>query len=246
MFYGRKGGDIMVIKKDIIIAVLATFCLTATLFTIVPARSSPNGYDPWIDLDDDGKIGPYDFYLFSRAYGSTGTPTNKTALLLELQSRIDSLNASLIALQKDMAILETWMPKKGHIIVSPIALLPGNDLESYSKNEAFIYGGGLFYAALELPNGATIKNMTALLYDGLAGDYQIKIDLLRYSLDGHINLMASILYYGTGAPGLVYQHDDTISNSTVDNQNYMYILEVWFELEHYNLQVYWVTLDYEY
>jgi uncharacterized coiled-coil protein SlyX len=89
----------MVIKKDLIIAVLATFCLTAALFTIVPTRSSPNGYDPWMDLDDDGHIGIHDFYLFARAYGSSGTPINKTALLLELQSRVDVLNASLLNLE---------------------------------------------------------------------------------------------------------------------------------------------------
>lgn len=47
----------MTTKKGLIIAVLATFCLTATLFTIIPTNSSATKiYDPWSDYNDDGKI----------------------------------------------------------------------------------------------------------------------------------------------------------------------------------------------
>lgn len=47
-------------KKDLIIVVLATFCLTATLFMILPSRSTEK--DPWADVsspivgESDGKI----------------------------------------------------------------------------------------------------------------------------------------------------------------------------------------------
>jgi len=47
----------MVTKKDLIIAIVGTFCLTSTLFTMmIPTRSqTSNGtYDPWYDLNDDG------------------------------------------------------------------------------------------------------------------------------------------------------------------------------------------------
>jgi len=98
----------MVIKKDLIIAVLATFCLTATLFSIIPTKSSPDSgeYDPWVDITDDGKIDGKDIALVSKLFGTLGTPINKTALLLELQARIDNLNASLLDLE---AYLETRM-----------------------------------------------------------------------------------------------------------------------------------------
>lgn len=38
-------------RKDLIIAVLATFCLTASVFMVFPTRSAddPN-WDPWADI----------------------------------------------------------------------------------------------------------------------------------------------------------------------------------------------------
>jgi hypothetical protein len=78
---------------------------------IATSGSGTNGYDPWVDLNDDGNIDYNDLYTFARAYGSSGTPINKTALLLELLSRIDSLNASLIALESRVEALETALAK---------------------------------------------------------------------------------------------------------------------------------------
>ena len=77
---GGKGGDIMANKKDLIIAILATFCLTATLFTIIPTRSSTDRYDPWVDINDDGQINLSDIYAVAKAYGSTGNPTKNVTV----------------------------------------------------------------------------------------------------------------------------------------------------------------------
>jgi hypothetical protein len=65
-----NGGDIMVTRKDLIIAVLSTFCLTLALFMTLPARSSPGPgeYDPWIDLNDDGTINFLDAILLGGAF----------------------------------------------------------------------------------------------------------------------------------------------------------------------------------
>jgi hypothetical protein len=41
-------------RKDIIVTALLSFCLTATLFMIATTRSQE--YDPWADLNGDGKI----------------------------------------------------------------------------------------------------------------------------------------------------------------------------------------------
>lgn len=88
------------IKKDMVIAVLVAFCLTATLFMIIPTNSaSTRPYDAWLDYNDDGQIGPYDLAQLIAHYGSEGTPINKTELLLELQSKIDYLNATIIEQQ---------------------------------------------------------------------------------------------------------------------------------------------------
>jgi len=66
--------------------------------------ASAGGYDPGLDYNDDGKIDYMDLYKLAKAYGTSGTPINKTALLLELQSRVDILNASFLDLE---AYLET-------------------------------------------------------------------------------------------------------------------------------------------
>jgi len=90
----------MTTKKDLVIVALLTFCLTVTLFMILPTRSQTGPeYDPWTDLNDDGVIDSTDLGMMGAAWGSYGTPMNKTALLLELQSRIDSLNDSLLNLE---------------------------------------------------------------------------------------------------------------------------------------------------
>jgi hypothetical protein len=62
-------------KKDLIIAVLAAFCLTATLFMIAPTSSVPaRQYDPWLDYNGDGKIELKDVYAMYLAYGTSGDP----------------------------------------------------------------------------------------------------------------------------------------------------------------------------
>ncbi len=90
----RIGGDRM--RKDIIITAFLTFCLTATLFMIVPTRSAStqNGgllYDAWKDINDDGKLDTLDIVQISSQYGAQGTPINKTQMLLDLQNRVDIL-----------------------------------------------------------------------------------------------------------------------------------------------------------
>lgn len=98
----------MILKKDLIIAVLATFCLTSILFTAIPIRSAPGPgeYDPWIDTNDDGIINYEDLFNLASRYGTLGTPINKTDLLLQLQAEIDSLNATLISLADRVEALE--------------------------------------------------------------------------------------------------------------------------------------------
>ena len=70
----------MKFRKDLIIAVLATFCLTCTLFTIAPIGSNPTNdkYDPWADFNSDGIIDIFDAIDFASHFGGVGTPINKT------------------------------------------------------------------------------------------------------------------------------------------------------------------------
>lgn len=69
-------------RRDLIVAVLATFCLTSTLFMIAPTRSNPTNegsrYDPWADLNSDGIIDIFDAIDFAGHFGGVGTPLNKS------------------------------------------------------------------------------------------------------------------------------------------------------------------------
>jgi hypothetical protein len=86
-------------KKDVILAVLITFCLTVTLFSLVPSKSATGDYDPWADINDDGTIDIKDISYVARLFGTNGEAINKTALLLELQSKIMDLEGRVALLE---------------------------------------------------------------------------------------------------------------------------------------------------
>jgi len=66
----------MKINKELLIAVLATFCLTSALFSVKPIGSQTTfQYDPWADINDDGKIDAKDIGYTCRLFGKTGDPT---------------------------------------------------------------------------------------------------------------------------------------------------------------------------
>ena len=85
----------MTSNRDLAIAVLAIFCLTTTVFMIGQAISQAGQYDPWLDTNDDGKIDMRDVTAAARAFGSLGTPVNKTALLLGTDTILSALYASV-------------------------------------------------------------------------------------------------------------------------------------------------------
>jgi hypothetical protein len=67
-------------KKDIILAVLATFCLTCTLFMVTTTRSAKDPYNPWIDLDENGTIGLTDLVSLANTYGTSGDTTKNVTI----------------------------------------------------------------------------------------------------------------------------------------------------------------------
>jgi len=74
-------------------------------------------YDAWYDLNDDGIIDMTDIGLLCLKYGTTGTPINKTALLLELMEKVENLTArvslletTIIYLNSTIVYLNTTVP----------------------------------------------------------------------------------------------------------------------------------------
>lgn len=113
----------MVKNRDLVIAVLITFCLAAMLFLVKPIRSQINPpYNPMFDLNDDGVINMRDIALLARDFGTSGTPINKTQFLLE-QDEIDSLNSSISVLQSEVDSLNA----SNLILQSQVSKLEGNN-----------------------------------------------------------------------------------------------------------------------
>jgi len=84
------------------VSIILGFCLIALLFMSVPIaeQQETREYDPWCDINDNGVISMLDIWEVARLYGTSGTPINKTALLLELVSQMESLNASLSEIER--------------------------------------------------------------------------------------------------------------------------------------------------
>jgi hypothetical protein len=229
----------------------------ALVFIPMSGSQTAVQYDPWADMNDDGKIDAKDIGYVCRLFGKTGDPVNKTALLYnvnatltELLSRIDQLNATLTELHSKVSKLETLLPPK-KIRILPIDLSPMDNGDQYYKIPSGMLGGGTFYASIMLPNGAIVKNMSAVVYDGLSGSYQIKIELVRMQkappkVPYSVNTLASIIFSDPGAPGVLVKFDDTIDYPIIDNENYAYYIEVWFEVYNTNYELRWIEIEYEY
>jgi hypothetical protein len=235
--YSRgKGGDTMVNRKNLAIAVLSVFCLTSTLFMIIPTRSESGiaaigEYDPWIDINDDGTINFLDAILLGGAFGALGEPINKTALLLELESRIE--------------YLETRMPKKGCISVPAVSFVPMDNSTPYRIMALRLIGYGLFFAGLQLPHGAILTNMTAYVYDSVSSG-EIHLQLFGLNLtSGNGYVMASVQSGVSETPGYTGLFTGTISYAEVDEQ-WTYFLSVSFTSQTISLNLAGVMIEYEY
>ena len=78
------------VRKNLVIAILATFCLIATLFSVVPTMNviatltgyspTPGQYNPWYDITGDGKIDGRDITALAKDFGKTGTALNTSAI----------------------------------------------------------------------------------------------------------------------------------------------------------------------
>jgi len=85
------------LKKRSIFTFGMCFVLFASLlFSNIILAQDGGSYDPWIDTDDDGIIDAIDLQALAAIYSTSGTPINKTELLLELEARIDNLNLTLL------------------------------------------------------------------------------------------------------------------------------------------------------
>lgn len=90
-FLEIAGENVKMNKKNTFLIVAAAFCLTVAMFAVIPSWSSSGGYDPWLDLNDDGRIDMKDVAAIAHAFGATGTPVNKTVLLINVNDTYTQL-----------------------------------------------------------------------------------------------------------------------------------------------------------
>jgi S1-C subfamily serine protease len=127
----------MRLKKEVVIAMVFTFCFTTALLMVRPTGSANASYDPWLDYNDDGKIGLTDLVALANSYGTSGTPINKTALLLELQSEVQSLELKLDALLANGTA--AVLPDIYESVKDSVVLIVGTTTTGTVQGSGFVY-----------------------------------------------------------------------------------------------------------
>jgi hypothetical protein len=245
-------------------AILISTVLSSAISTV--SVQSNGGYDPLIDLNDDGTIDIFDIVAVALAFGASGTPINKTAVLLELQGRViiledevailrtevDYLNASLAGLKVLVdtlnETLSTRLPKIGVVSIPAAAFVPGRNTvnarnlgyQLYNADTVFVVH---FYAPVQLPQGVTITNFTTYWYDTVSENITCR---LRYGGElGSLGFMADADSHADSGYGSSF--DDTIIVPTIDNTEYNYFVQVTFQPNVGNsLRFYQAIIEYEY
>jgi hypothetical protein len=69
----------VMIRKDLVVVALCTFCLTACLFMVSATRSAFE-YDPWLDYNEDGVIDVSDLHPLGGSYGTMGDSTKNVTI----------------------------------------------------------------------------------------------------------------------------------------------------------------------
>ena len=126
----------MITRRDLVVLAIIAFCLTAT-FIAIPTRSSKesSSYDPWLDINNDGVINIRDIYGIARLFGTSGSPVNKTALLLELQSKIETLEATV----KTLEVNGTVLPEIYERVQDSVVLVRGRTTGGTVQGSGFVY-----------------------------------------------------------------------------------------------------------
>lgn len=229
-------------RKYVIFAVILVFCLSSLLFMVSPSKSIPatvGQYDPWMDVNDDGVINMYDLGYLARSFMATGTPLNKTDLLLMLQTNIDDLNSSLLnleaqarakmdsqdaliaELQNTTADLDTRLASQDALIADMRALIVSNNVTiAYLQSQI-----------ATLQNQVTnLQNQIAQLNSSTSAEEQLKLGspygwtngtstvFLRVTcLGGNVTTIAAVHINSVNCPTFTGTNGLTIAplNSTV-------------------------------
>jgi len=154
----RGGDNVMKMTPSILLNIVLVTVLALSFFSIHTAANTSSyettdagpEYDPWRDLNDDGIINIYDVVMVTGIYGSTGTPINKTELLLDLLDRVETLETMITSLQTRCRIIPNGDFEKGVIGMTENDIIDWNyELAVHQGNppisKAFIINGDYYY-----------------------------------------------------------------------------------------------------
>jgi hypothetical protein len=173
----------LVDKKDLIIIILAGFMLIVTLYPRITATTVE--YDPWIDINDDGAINVKDIFAVAKAFGSEGTPINKTALLLDLLDRVDGIEESNSNLFNDPTWTRTLYLPLGNWSKVGITLIGlggwhpdwvSHPRVIYNKADgkySVYFAGGNTSRSIGLAIGTSLKSALTEITDGINGTSRV-------------------------------------------------------------------------
>jgi hypothetical protein len=249
---GEGGGGNL--ERRFLIAVSAaviTLLVGSLLYYSIVTAQGPGDYDHWYDINDDGKIDMKDIGAMARKFGTTGTPINKTALLLELEQNITVLREEMIALQLwvgrtvvDMiydlnATIEQRLPQRPIVSIPAAAFTPGpkpgypyvhqlNDWQNWGRylwnlNDTLHAN---FYAPVQLPHGVNVTRVYIFWLDWEVSSVECYLykSEANHTLDSYWE-MAYLQSPEKGAPGWGSSNTNIIEHSIIDNY-YQYYLRV--------------------
>ena len=75
-----RGGDVRMKVKTFIVGCLIGMFVALLIYTPISQTQTEKQYDPWADMNDDGKIDVKDIYYLASIYGTTGDP-NKPVVI---------------------------------------------------------------------------------------------------------------------------------------------------------------------
>ena len=208
-------------KTTILVFTIVFVSLFFVNSTVSIANLQTDKYDPWLDLNDDGKIDIFDVVMVANAYGSSGKPFNKTAALLELQAKVSVLEATITA----------RLPQVDFLAIPAAAFVSEGDYQErhnagyaiHMLEEDYIPSYGDFYAPVQLPSGVTITRLTSYWWDN--GPNLVECELWRKLHGAPKELLATVNSPLASGPGDGVTSDFTIDHATIDNQ-YQYYIEL--------------------
>ncbi len=143
-------------------------------------------------------------------------------------------------------------PRLGNISVPAAAFVPSSNTMNWRNLGTLlrnyeISGTATFYAAVQLPQGATVTNLTFYWFDN-GIDSALECRLYRYD-----QTMTWLIAYASNSPpsnapgdGVSYDDDGIINYAVVDNNKYAYLLGAWVPAPSGTYEFHYAVIEYEY